>query len=403
MEVSSQHSNRHGVSIDFQANSTTIDETYLDNAHFLERVDSLFNAIECDSTINIVSVEIYGSASPEGPAKLNRNLSHARMMALDGYVRSHIDIPDSIITYNDQYIVWGHLKDLINEDADPITHKEQVLEILEQEGLVGYDIYGRKQDGRINAIENIDKGNTWQILRERYFVKMRNAWFIMVTVEEVGPEPEPIPEPKPMPEPTPEPELEPIKMLVEDPTTETFIPIMNFKINGLEAGALIANFGMEFRIAPRLSFDVIGHYSPYNYFTGARKMRVLAAQPELRWWWWGETMVKGHFVGVHVPVAGFNVQLNDDYRYQDPNRAMWGIGVSYGYAMSLGENQKWGVEFTVGVGYMDVEYDVFEGCHNGKLLRTERKNYFGPTRLGINFTYRIGKRVRNTEIRLIEQ
>jgi hypothetical protein len=114
-------------------------------------------------------------------------------------------------------------------------------------------------------------------------------------------------------------------------------------------------------------------------------------------------MVKGHFVGVHVPVAGFNVQLNDDYRYQDPNRAMWGIGVSYGYAMSLGENQKWGVEFTVGVGYMDVEYDVFEGCYNGKLLRTERKNYFGPTRLGINFTYRIGRRVRNTEIRLIEQ
>ena len=125
-------------------------------------------------------------------------------------------------------------------------------------------------------------------------------------------------------------------------------------------------------------------------------------QPEVRYWW-GETMVKGHFVGVHVPVAGFNVQVNDAYRYQDPNRALWGVGVSYGYAMPLGKNKKWGVEFTVGVGYMDVVYDVFEGCHNGKLLRTERQNYFGPTRLGVNFSYRIDKRVVNPEIRIIEQ
>lgn len=400
LEASWQHSNRHGVSIDFRVNSTTIDETYLDNARFLERVDSLLHALECDTTVNIVSVEICGSASPEGPAELNRDLSHARMMALDGYVRSHIDIPDSIITYNDQYIVWNHLKELISEDTDPITHKEQVLEILEQEDLVGYDVLGRKQDGRINAIQGIDKGKTWQILRERYFVQMRNAWFIMVTVNDVVPEPEP--EPEPIPEPMPEPEPEPIRMLVEDPTNETFKPIMNLKINGLEAAALIANFGMEFRITPRLSLDIIGHYAPYDYFSESRKVRVLATQPELRWWW-GETMVKGHFVGVHVPVAGFNVQLNDNYRYQDPNRALWGVGVSYGYAMPLDKNQKWGVEFTVGVGYMDVVYDVYEGCHNGKLLRTERKNYFGPTRLGINFTYRIDKRVRNTEIRLIEQ
>ena len=390
LEASSQHSNRHGVSIDFRVNSTTIDETYLDNARFLERVDSLLYALERDTTVNIVSVEICGSASPEGPAGLNRDLSHARMMALDGYVRSHIDLPDSIVTYNDQYIVWDHLKELIAEDTDPITHKERVLEILEHEDLVGRDIYGRKQDGRINAIQDIDKGRTWQILRERYFVHMRNAWFIMVTVDEVVPEPEPEPIPEPEPEPEPVQEHKPvlILMLVDDPENDTYEPLMNFKVNGLEAAALIANFGMEFRIAPRLTLDVIVHYAPYDYFSESRKIRVLAAQ---------------HFVGLHVPVAGFNVQLNDNYRYQDPNRALWGIGVSYGYAMPLDKNQKWGVEFTVGVGYMDVVYNVFEGCHNGKLLRTERKNYFGPTRLGINFTYRIDRRVRNTEIRLIEQ
>jgi len=175
---------------------------------------------------------------------------------------------------------------------------------------------------------------------------------------------------------------------------------MNLKINGLEAAGLIANFGMEFRITPRLSIDVMGRYSPYDYFNEARKIRVFAIQPEVRYWW-GESLIKGHFVGVHVPVSGFNVQLNDKYRYQDPNHALWGIGVSYGYAMPLGKSEKWGVEFTIGVGYMDIKYDVYEGVHNGKYLRTETRNYFGPTRLGIDFTYRIDMKKKDKEYKTI--
>ena len=169
--------------------------------------------------------------------------------------------------------------------------------------------------------------------------------------------------------------------------SDPHVPLMNIKINALEAAALIANIGMEFRLTPYLSFDVMGHYSPYDYFNDARKIRVFAIQPELRYWF-GESLVKGHFIGVHVPVAGFNIQLNDKYRYQDPNRALWGVGVSYGYAMPLGKKQKWGVEFTIGVGYMNLVYDVYEGVHNGKYLRTESQHYFGPTRLGIDFSYR---------------
>jgi branched-chain amino acid transport system substrate-binding protein len=73
---------------------------------------------------------------------------------------------------------------------------------------------------------------------------------------------------------------------------------------------LIANIGAEVRIAPKMSFDVIGHYSPYDYFKYDRKIRVFAIQPELRYWF-GNPLVKGHFVGLHVPVTGFNVQLGD--------------------------------------------------------------------------------------------
>lgn len=180
------------------------------------------------------------------------------------------------------------------------------------------------------------------------------------------------------------------------------VPLMNIKTNALEAAALIANLGVEFRLSERISLDVIGHYSPYDYFNRQRKIRILAIQPEVRYWW-GNPLVRGHFIGLHAPVAGFNIQLNDHYRYQDPNHALWGVGISYGYAMPLGKSGHWGVEFTVGVGYLDIKYNTYEGVCNGKYLSTRRENYFGPTRLGINFSYRIDRTKRANHNKTIRE
>ena len=178
------------------------------------------------------------------------------------------------------------------------------------------------------------------------------------------------------------------------------VPLMNIKTNAIEVAALIANLGVEFRLSERISLDVIGHYSPYDYFNRQRKIRILAIQPEVRYWW-GEPLVRGHFIGLHAPVAGFNIQLNDHYRYQDPNHALWGVGISYGYAMPLGKSGRWGVEFTIGVGYLDIKYNTYEGVCNGKYLSTKRENYFGPTRLGINFSYRIDRTTRGNHNKTI--
>lgn len=378
-----QTNDRHGVCVDFRVNSTSIDPSYRNNANVLDRIDSLFTAISQDTLVDIVSIEFCGTASPEGPSATNRRLSHARMTALEDMVRERLELPEDIIVHNDHYIAWDHLVELVSADAS-LPYREEVLNILSTSYPDARDWNGTMVDGRIPQLKKLDGGSVWLLLNQRYFVQMRNAWFILVTVRKKFPEPEPEPVPEPEPEPTPEPE--PVPEPEPEPVKPT--PLMAIKVNAVEAAALIANFGFEWRITPRLSFDVLGHYSPYDYFNEARKIRVFAIHPEVRYWW-GESLVKGHFIGLHVPVIGFNVQLDDKFRYQDPNRAVWGVGVSYGYAMPLGKKQQWGVEFTIGLGYMNVVYDVYEGCHNGKYLRTEKFNYWGPTRLGVNFSYRI--------------
>lgn len=399
-----QTDNRHGVCVDFRVNSSTIDPEYRNNASVLRRIDSLVNTISRDTLVEIVSIEFCGTASPEGSAAINRRLSRARLEALEEMVSEQLYLPDSIVSHNDHYIAWDHLIELVEKD-ETLPNRDKVLEILRNPEPEVKDWNGQIVDGRIVKLRNIDNNVTWRALNQRYFSQMRNAWFILVTVRKYPPvpEPEPEPEPEPMPEPMPEPEPVPEPLPEPEPEPiqeEPRVPMMSIKTNVLEDAMLLANIGFEFRITPRLSFDVLGHYSPYDYFKSNRKIRVFAIQPEVRYWW-GESLVKGHFIGLHVPVAGFNVQMNNGYRYQDPNHAIWGLGVSYGYALPLGKRDRWGVEFTIGVGYMDVKYDVYEGRHNGKYLRTEERNYWGITRIGIDFSYRINlkkksdKRVKN--------
>ena len=151
--------------------------------------------------------------------------------------------------------------------------------------------------------------------------------------------------------------------------------------------ALVANLGVEFKLAKHWSLEIIGAYSPYNLIVQNRKIRLFGIRPEVRYWW-GEPMKRGHFLGLHGLTSAFNIQLNDKARYQDPNHAAWGVGIAYGYALPLGKKENWGVEFTLGLGYARIKYDKYDGGFNGQFIERKRVNYYGPTRLGINFSYR---------------
>ena len=475
----------HGV--DFPVRSTTIDAEYGYNAVAIERIEALLDAIAADPYVDVVAVEFYGAASPEGIAGVDNAISASRMAALEELVRSRLDISEDAIVRNDMHIAWDQLRTFVENDKT-LPERDRVLEILNDESLIAVE-NGEIVDGRVAELRKLSDGEVWEMLDDRYFLQLRNAWFVMVLghmtddefdpmpeyapvavaaeeVAEVVAEPEvvesivaevvadevvaiepvedivadpevvaeveeavavvpaeePVAEPTEEPTPAEEPVVEPTEEpapVVEETVVESVhpsvavaaimlnavstyeaedvvvsnprTPVMSIKTNILEDVALVPNLGFEFRLARRFSLDILGHYSPFDHFAPNRKVRVLAVQPELRFWW-GESLVKGHFIGLHAPVAGFNVQLGDNYRYQDPNRALWGVGISYGYAMPLGKRQHWGVEFTIGFGYMNIVYDVYEGVHNGKYLRTEQMNYFGPTRLGINFSYRFNKK-----------
>ncbi len=166
------------------------------------------------------------------------------------------------------------------------------------------------------------------------------------------------------------------------------------KTNLLFAAALCANLGFEVELWPRWSLDIPVWYSPYE-ISSSYKLRLLATQPEVRWW--PKKAGEGHFIGLHAHVAGFDVALDDRERYQDPDHALWGMGLSYGYAMNLGKTKRWGLEFNIGVGFADYEYDVYLNQKNGPKIRSGSATYFGITRAGVSVSYRWNRARKNSK------
>lgn len=167
---------------------------------------------------------------------------------------------------------------------------------------------------------------------------------------------------------------------------ESYRPVLAVKTNALYWGATTPNLGVEVGLGRRSTMNIDGAYNPWT-FSDNKKLKLWLVQPEFRLW----TCERfgGHFFGIHAHYAEYNVggirALGlDRYRYEGH---LYGGGVSYGYQWFLGN--RWNLEATVGVGYARLEYDKYE-CHNcGQFLGREKKNYFGPTKVGVSFIFLI--------------
>lgn len=159
--------------------------------------------------------------------------------------------------------------------------------------------------------------------------------------------------------------------------------LLMLKTNAIPWAATILNIEPEIQVAPNITVALPIWYCPW-FIAERRSLRVAAFQPEGRWWL--KKAGEGHFGGLHASLAWYNLKWGD-YRYQDQGRPLLGAGITYGYAFRFGE--KWGVELSIGAGYMNLRYDRFYNTHNGQLADTRRTSYFGLDHLAISLVYNL--------------
>ena len=137
-----------------------------------------------------------------------------------------------------------------------------------------------------------------------------------------------------------------------------------------------------------LTLHVPVSYNPFNY-SGHAKLKHFATQPELRLWQ-GVPFSK-FFVGIHAHYAYYNVggisgisKKLAENRYQGN---LFGMGITGGYTKMI--NDKFGIETALGLGYAQMNHEIY-GCQRcGAKKGVENKSYVGLTKVAISLVYKV--------------
>lgn len=253
---------------------------------------------------------------------------------------------------------------------------------------------GKLVDSRLKRLMDLRGGRPYNYMHEHFFPELRSAGaYVVCDFVRIAQPAIPINKPN---------EPNEANGANESNEVDAAIPVANelperdydrwaIKSNALYLAAGVTNIGGEYAFHPHWSVDLPLVYSPYTIARRYR-MRFLYIQPEARYWL--DRPMKGHFFGVHLHAGVFNVSLDNKNRYQS-EKGFHGAGISYGYAMPL--SRRWSMEFTVGVGYAFTKYCTYYNVPNGLRYEKDRPyNYWGLTKLGLNFVYRFGDKCGKT-------
>lgn len=160
---------------------------------------------------------------------------------------------------------------------------------------------------------------------------------------------------------------------------------IGIKNNLLWDGVTVPNGGLEFAMGRHWTLDAWGAVNAWDY-KGNMQLNLFLLQPEVRYW--PCQKFEGHFFGLHGHAAHFNVGMipfipNLEHTVYRGN--LYGGGLSYGYHYAFGK--RWGLEFTLGIGYAYLNYEEFYCTYCAESRGKKTRHYLGPTRAGVSLIY----------------
>lgn len=166
------------------------------------------------------------------------------------------------------------------------------------------------------------------------------------------------------------------------------------KTNALYLATTTPNVGAEFALSDKWTLGADAGYNPFSF--GSRqddegrtyhpKFRHWLVMPEIKYWFCKS--FQRSYLGLHGIYSEYNVgglpfgEELQDYRYQGN---MYGGGISWGYQWAIGG--RWGLEVSLGAGYLHLRYDKYECAECGDYVGKYARDYVGLTKAAITFIY----------------
>ena len=375
LTAGAQPRERREFAIHYRFDRVDVDSSYMDNAAAIDTIRFCLT-----HSVHIDSITVYAWASPEGGYPHNKWLSEKRAAAAKELLLSlaadTTKLNEGKIKISSLAENWPGLLELVEKNYHR-ANRERLLRILRAEGI--------GEETRKWRIRNLDDGYTWNYLKRHYMKQLRSATWVCVwtSVGAIAPLPE-------------------IRDSLRSPqiglgrTVEAVgRPVSEFSFavkTNLPADLVTAvNLGVEVPLGENFSLNA--HFT-FPWWTAGPygnkyALQMLDAEGELRWWFApGEERLQGHYVALQGGGGKFDLQWGRDIGcYQCYN---WGVGLSYGYSMSLSEH--WNLEFALTLGYLAIDYQHYVPSPDWSvLIRDNDKagvlHYFGPTGLKVSLVY----------------
>ena len=370
-----QPKERREFAIHYRFDRIDVDSSYMDNAAAIDTIRFCLT-----HSVHIDSITVYAWASPEGGYPHNKWLSEKRAaaakelllaLAADTTKLNAGKIKISPLAEN-----WEGLLELVEQNYRR-PNRERLLRILRAEGI--------GEETRKWRIRNLDDGYTWNYLKRHYMKQLRSATWVCVwtSVGAIAPLPELRDSLR-----SPQSGLGRKVEAVGRPVSEFSFAV---KTNLLADLVTAVNLGVEVPLGE--NFSVNAHFT-FPWWTAGPygnkyALQLLDAEGELRWWFAkGEERFEGHYVALQGSGGKFDLQWGRDIGcYQCYN---WGVGLSYGYAMSLGKHLN--MEFALTLGYLAIDYQHYVPSPDWSVLLKDNSkvgtlHYFGPTSLKVSLVY----------------
>lgn len=409
--------NRETAEIYFKQNISVIDGNYKDNANTLKVLENRLRELSTDSLTTIDSIIIDSYTSPEGGLTINSNLSQRRADAICDFISSkNLNIDASLYKINSNGIAWDELKRLVENSN--IEYKNEIIRIInevpeETWAKTAQSRWLKLVDSRNKQLMDLNYGKPYRYMLENIFPQLRKSSVVTIYyVQEIPVEPAINDRQNTEAQNTNNQDTTAIEKAVE-PTIEPapeYIekPLFAIKTNLLYDLATALNVEVEVPLGDR--FSIAGEWM-FPWWTSCgnssnawqsdskrNTFEMLNANLELKYWFGDRTarpVMTGWFAGLYGGWGKYDLE-----RKAKGYQGDFYVGaISGGYAHTINKSGSLRLEYSLGLGYMQTNYDKYEE-HFGiddkwHTVRQEtgKQSWLGPTKLKVSLVWMLNSKI----------
>ncbi len=147
------------------------------NEERLNHLLDVLNKIAQAKDSKVAKILVVGSASPEGPARLNERIAGKRAQVLIDYITERTTLDTSFFEKNNEREDWHILRKLVAESE--LSEKQAIIDIIDTAPV--WD--AKKKVGRLTLLMRLNQGKPYRYMEKHFFPKLRNAGYIKVFYE----------------------------------------------------------------------------------------------------------------------------------------------------------------------------------------------------------------------------